>query len=49
MKSTLSKVLMFVLTLTLLVSSVALANPKITIWAWDPAFNIYAMEEAAKI
>ena len=31
MKSTLSKVLMFVLTLTLLVSSVALANPKITI------------------
>lgn len=22
---------------------------KLTVWAWDPAFNIYAMEEAAKI
>ena len=26
------------------------ANPnKLTVWAWDKAFNIYAMEEAAKI
>ncbi|WP_254872946.1 hypothetical protein [Schaalia sp. Marseille-Q2122] len=21
----------------------------LTVWAWDPAFNIYAMEEAAKV
>ena len=21
----------------------------LTVWAWDPSFNIYAMEEAAKV
>ncbi len=25
------------------------APVKLTVWCWDPAFNIYAMEEAAKI
>lgn len=25
------------------------AGRKITIWCWDPAFNVYAMEEAAKV
>lgn len=49
MKTTLSKVLMLVIVFTLLVTSMAFANQKITIWAWDPTFNIYAMEEAAKI
>ena len=27
----------------------AASSPTLTIWAWDPAFNIYALEEAAKI
>lgn len=27
----------------------ALAETTLTIWCWDPAFNIYAMNEAAKI
>ena len=25
------------------------AGRKLTIWCWDPAFNVYAMEEAAKV
>ena len=25
------------------------AEDKLTVWAWDKAFNIYAMEEATKI
>mgnify|MGYP003326341690 FL=1 len=25
------------------------APAKLTVWCWDPAFNMYAMEEAAKI
>lgn len=24
-------------------------NDELTVWCWDPAFNIYAMEEAAKV
>ena len=43
------KVLLCVLMLSLLTSSAALANQTVTVWAWDPAFNLYAMEEAAKI
>jgi len=27
----------------------ALAETTITVWCWDPAFNLFAMEEAAKI
>ncbi|MDR2348633.1 MAG: extracellular solute-binding protein [Bifidobacteriaceae bacterium] len=27
----------------------AAAGNKLTVWCWDPAFNIYAMEEAGKI
>ncbi|MCK9525776.1 MAG: extracellular solute-binding protein [Limnochordia bacterium] len=49
MKKSLLKVLLCVLVLSLLTSSVALANQEVTVWAWDPAFNLYAMEEAAKI
>lgn len=30
-------------------SAGAMAQTEITVWCWDPAFNIYAMEEAAKI
>ena len=29
--------------------TVASDNVTLTVWCWDPAFNIYAMEEAAKI
>lgn len=25
------------------------SNNELTVWCWDPAFNIYAMEEAAKV
>lgn len=27
----------------------AKAANELTVWCWDPAFNIYAMEEAAKV
>ena len=27
----------------------ALAETTLTVWCWDPAFNLYAMEEAAKV
>lgn len=40
----LSLVLLLVLVFTGLASAV-----EITVWCWDPLFNIYAMEEAAKI
>ena len=30
-------------------SSAAAAGGHLTVWTWDPAFNIYAMNEAAKI
>ncbi len=30
-------------------SSAAVTGGKLTVWCWDPAFNIYAMDEAAKI
>ena len=30
-------------------SSAAAMTGKLTVWCWDPAFNIYAMNEAAKI
>ncbi len=33
----------------LLGAASALAETTLTIWCWDPAFNIYAMQEAAKI
>ena len=49
MKKRLSLLLLCVLVLGLLGSTTAMANPTITVWAWDPAFNIYAMNEAAKI
>ena len=39
--------LLLALTL-LLVTAGALAETTLTVWCWDPAFNIYAMEEAAK-
>lgn len=49
MKKRLSFLLLCVLVLGLVGGSVAMANPTITVWAWDPAFNLYAMNEAAKI
>jgi lactose/L-arabinose transport system substrate-binding protein len=49
MRKRLSLLLVCVLAFGLLGSSVALANKTVTVWAWDPAFNLYAMEEAAKI
>lgn len=39
--------LLLALTLMLSVAS-ALAETTLTVWCWDPAFNIYAMNEAAK-
>ncbi|NLL43299.1 MAG: extracellular solute-binding protein, partial [Firmicutes bacterium] len=41
-------VLSLLLILTLVFSGLASAA-EITVWCWDPLFNIYAMEEAAKI
>mgnify|MGYP000932172868 FL=1 len=49
MKKRLSLLVLCILVLSLLGSTTAMANPTITVWAWDPAFNIYAMNEAAKI
>ncbi len=43
---------LFALTLTLVLvlsSSAALAQTELTVWCWDPAFNLYAIQEAAKI
>ena len=57
-KKVLSIILVMAMVLTMLTgcgggkktSSEEAANPnKLTVWAWDKAFNIYAMEEAAKI
>ncbi|MDO4546529.1 MAG: extracellular solute-binding protein [Clostridia bacterium] len=30
-------------------SALAEQEQKLTVWCWDPAFNLYAMEEAAKV
>lgn len=49
------KIVSIALTLALLLSLLcvpALAeggSHKLTVWCWDPAFNLYAMEEAAKV
>lgn len=44
------KVFSLLLAMMLLVGAgAAMAETEITVWCWDPAFNIYAMEEAAKI
>ncbi|MHC1786800.1 MAG: ABC transporter substrate-binding protein [Christensenellales bacterium] len=43
------KLVSFLLVLMLMLGAVsALAQTTLTIWCWDPAFNIYAMQEAAK-
>ena len=31
------------------VAGVSAAENTLTVWCWDPAFNLYAMEEAAKV
>ena len=41
-------VLSLLLVFTLALAGLASAA-EITVWCWDPLFNIYAMEEAAKI
>ncbi|MGI6238272.1 MAG: ABC transporter substrate-binding protein [Christensenellales bacterium] len=47
------KLLAILMALCLLVPAFAVAQAEeettITVWCWDPAFNLYAMEEAAKI
>ncbi len=44
------KLFALVITLALVVSSsAALAQTELTVWCWDPAFNLYAIQEAAKI
>ncbi len=44
------KLFALLLTLALLLGAVgALAETTITVWCWDPTFNIYAMNEAAKV
>lgn len=44
------KLLALLLTAMLLISCIpALAQSEVVIWCWDPAFNIYAMNEAAKV
>ena len=52
MKRNVSLLLVFVMLLVVGVNAtVALADNEVTItvWCWDPAFNLFAMEEAAKI
>lgn len=51
MKKILSNVLALVMLMSL-ASFPAMAegdSHKLTVWCWDPAFNMYAMEEAAKV
>ncbi len=44
------KLFALLLALALMLGAVgALAETTITVWCWDPAFNIYAMNEAAKV
>ena len=45
------KLFALLLVLALMVPAVALAEggTTITVWCWDPAFNLYAIEEAAKV
>lgn len=44
---------LFLMVILIVMSANAIAigegKTKVTVWCWDPAFNIYAMEEAAKI
>lgn len=50
MKKKLVSLLVLGLVLAMATGGVAAqSDTTITIWAWDPAFNIYALEEAAKI
>lgn len=45
------KLVVFALVLAMVFGTVvsALAADELTVWCWDPAFNLYAMEEAAKV
>lgn len=49
------KLVAVVVALTLALSLVSISalaeggSKKLTVWCWDPAFNLYAMEEAAKV
>ena len=50
MKKKLVSLLVLGLVLAMATGGVAAqSDTTITIWAWDPAFNIYAPEESAKI
>lgn len=49
MKKLLSLMLALMMLLGLGASALAEGGTEITVWCWDPAFNIYAMQEAAKI
>lgn len=50
MKKLVSLLLVLLMAMSLVsVSAVAEdSSHKLTVWCWDPAFNIYAMQEAAK-
>lgn len=50
MRKFLALMLTAALCLTMLGSAVASSeSTELTVWCWDPAFNLYAMQEAAKI
>jgi len=43
------KLVALVLALTMLAGLAAASAESLTVWCWDPAFNLYAMNEAAKV
>lgn len=52
MKKSLSLLLLFAMVFVLFSANIAAQTGEeatITVWCWDPTFNIYAMEEAAKM
>lgn len=52
MKKITAVTLALLMLMALATTSIAMAEnteQKLTVWCWDPSFNIYAMEEAAKV
>ena len=49
MKKLLSLILAICMLLSLSTVFAEAEKPTVTVWCWDPAFNLYAMQEAAKL